>query len=107
MRGADSVVHSTSDSVATKGGEETLTDRCKRLREELESAELARMSAEYEACAEVDQVVGSVGPLYYASVEVEGIPTEALVDSGSSTTILSFQLFKQIEKRAKIPSTAL
>ena len=86
---------------------ETLTDKCKCLREELESAELARISAEYEACAEVDRVVGSVGPLYYACVEVEGISTEGLVDSGSSATILSFQLFKQIGRQAKIPSSAL
>ena len=51
-------MHSPSD------GGETLTDKCRRLREVLESAELARMSAEYKACAEVDKVVGAVGPLY-------------------------------------------
>ena len=73
----------------------------------MEGAELARMSAEYKACAEVDKVVGAVGPLYYASVEVEGVPTEAMIDPGSSATILSFQLFKQIGKQARIPSTAL
>lgn len=73
----------------------------------MEGAELARMSAEYKACAEVDKVVGAVGPFYYASVEVEGVPTEAMIDPGSSATILSFQLFKQIGKQARIPSTAL
>lgn len=73
--------------------QEQQIDKCKRLREEPESAELPKMSAEYEACAEVHKVVG---PLYYACVEVEGISTESLVDSGSSANILSFQLLKQI-----------
>ena len=77
------------------------------MRDELASAEIERMSAEYQACAGVDQVVGAVGPLYYAYVGIEGIPTEARVDPGSSATILSFGLFKQIRKQAKISSTVV
>ena len=57
-----SVVHSLPDSGRANEGEETLDDRCKHLREELESAELARMSEAY-AEVSVDKVVGSVGPL--------------------------------------------
>ena len=66
------------------------------------------MPEEYETCAEVDKVVGSAGPLYYACVDVEGISRGV----GGFRLIrhhpfISFQLFKQIGKQAKIPSCAL
>ena len=55
----------------------------------------------------VDQVVGAVGPLCYATVEIARQTVDAMVDTGSSATILSFQLFKRIGNIAKIPTAAL
>jgi len=55
----------------------------------------------------VVQAVGAVGPLCYTTVEVAGQEVEAMVDTGSSATILSFELFKKIGKSANIPVTAL
>ena len=39
---------------------------------------------------------GCVGPLYYAMVVVEEIPVRAMVDPGFSSTIISFEKFKEI-----------
>ena len=61
----------------------------------------------YDASVVVDQVVGAVGPLCYATVEIVGQTVDAMVDTGSSATILSFELFKRIWKNAKIPTSAL
>ena len=41
------------------------------------------------------------------TVEVAGQEVEAIVDTGLSATILSFELFKKIGKSANIPVTAL
>ena len=65
------------------------------------------MSVEYGRAAKVDAVSGPVGPLYFTNVEIAGVPVQAMVDPGSSATILSFELFKLIGKQAKIPSEAL
>ena len=45
------------------------------------------------------QITGSVGPLYYAHVKVCGQPVEALVDLGSSATIMSFDVFRVIGRK--------
>ena len=87
--------------------QETLDDKCERLQREWQNAELARLSQSYEAVGEVDQVAGAVGPLYYVTVSIAGEPVEAMVDTGSSATILSFDLFKRIGKKANIPVSAL
>ena len=55
----------------------------------------------------VDAVSGSLGPLYYTTVNVAGVPIEAMVDPGSSATIMSFDLFKKIGHKAGIPKEAL
>ena len=55
----------------------------------------------------MDAVSGSLGPLYYAKVIVAGTTVEAMVDPGSSATIMSFELFRQIGTTAKIPVDAL
>ena len=49
------------------------------------------------------QVTGAVGPLYYCEAEVEGRPVEALIDSGSSATIMTFSLFQRNAKKANLP----
>ena len=69
--------------------------------------EFLRLSKSYQPSAEVDAVSGSLGPLYYAKVIVAGTPSEAMVDPGSSATIMSFELFRQIGMKAKIPVEAL
>jgi len=50
---------------------------------------------------------GPVGPLYYAKVDIERSPVEALVDPGSAATVISFNLFKQIGRKTNIPSSVL
>ena len=52
-------------------------------------------------------MAGVVGSLYYVTVSIAGEPVEAMVDTGSSDTILSFDLFKRIGKKANIPVSAL
>ena len=86
---------------------ERLDDRCQRLREEWTAAEFQRMTQAYRTTAGVDAVSGCTGPLYYTKVEIEGVPVEAMVDSGSSATIMSFQLFQQVGKQAKLSSGRL
>lgn len=48
-----------------------------------------------------------MGPLYCATVTVQGTAVHALVDPGSSATIISFQLFCKIGQAAHIPASAL
>ena len=86
---------------------EALDQKCARLQQEWFDAEFARMSRGYEGAVSVVQAVGAVGPLCYTTVEVEGQEVNAMVDTGSSATILSFELFKRIGKNANIPVTAL
>ena len=96
--------------------EETMDQRCQRLRQELAEAELQRMTAAYNDEVHVGAVTatnctkavaGSVGPLYYADVKVAAIPGRALIDTGSPATIMSFKLFKSMGKAANISSNSL
>ena len=64
------------------------------------------MSQAYQS-ADITTVTGVVGPLYYATVIVQGITVQALMDPGSSATIMSFQLFCKIGQAAHIPASAL
>ena len=54
-----------------------------------------------------DTVTGALGPLYYAEVKIAGVPVEALLDAGSSASILSFDLFQKIGHAAGITVDAL
>ena len=74
------------------------------LQEELISIEYERLSQAY---AGVDSVTGAVGPLFYAEVIIENTPVNAMIDTGSSATIISFDLFKKIGRAAKIPRQEL
>ena len=65
------------------------------------------MSKGYKGDVPVVQAVGAVGPLCYTTDEVAGQEVEAMVDTGLSATILSFELFKKIGRSANIPVTAL
>ncbi len=58
------------------------------------------MTQAYYPTREVDQVTGSLGPLYYAQVVVEGTPFDAMVDTGSSASIMSFDLFQKVGLKA-------
>ena len=74
-----------------------------RLHREWSSVEYSRMKKSIG----INQVTGSVGPLYYCHVTIAGQPVEALMDSGSSATIMSFSLFKQIAKVAHLSADIL
>ena len=71
------------------------------------TAEHEKMSRDYQTYAGVDKVTGALGPLYYAKVDIEGVPVEGMVDPGSSATIISYSLFREIGKQAKLSSRAL
>ena len=86
---------------------ESLEERSHRLRNEWTETEFLRPSKAYQARADVDAISGSLGPLYYANVTVAGTSVEAMVDPGSSATIMSFELFRNIGAKAKIPVEAL
>ena len=88
---------------------ETLDEHCAHgwLADELTKAEFEQMTNTYQSNASVDAISGSLGPLYYATVNVASIPVEAVVDPGSSATIISFDLFKKVGHKASIPKEAL
>ncbi len=83
-------------------GPEDPGDRCQRLQQEWVEAEFNRMAGLYSPGASVDTVKGALGPLWYATVQIAGTPVAALVDTGSSTTIMSFGLFQKIGTKANI-----
>ena len=64
------------------------------------------MSQLYQA-ADITTVSEAIGPLYYATIIIEGTPVQALVAPGSSATIMSFKLFQKIGQAAHIPVSAL
>ena len=69
-------------------------------------AEFTCMSQSYQS-ADITTVSGAVGPLYYATVMMESTAVRALVDPGSSATIMSFQLFRKIGQAVHMPASAL
>ena len=84
-----------------------MEDRCQRLRQEWVDAELLLLSQGYEGKANVDKVAGAVGPLYYCTVNIAGEPVKAMVDTGSSATVLSWDVFQAIGRKAQVPVSAL
>ena len=54
------------------------------------------MSEDYRSSAGVDEVTGALGPLYFAKVTIEDTPVGGMIDPGSSTMIISFDLFKKV-----------
>ena len=46
---------------------------------------------------------GHLVSLYYMTLKVAGIPIDAMVNPESSTTVMSFELFKNVEWEAGIP----
>ena len=61
-------------------------------------AEFSRMKRVFQ----VDNVTGSVGLLYYCEVELAGQLVEALINSGSSATVMMFSLFQRIARDAQL-----
>ena len=106
-----SVVTASQSALATQK-EESVEQRCQRLRQELTEAEFQRMTVAYKdhidvkavTATDAKAVAGSVHPLYYADVQVARTPARALIDTGSPATIMSF---KTIGKSANITSTSL
>ena len=97
----------TSSAVSAAHSHETLEDRCQRLRQEWFGAEFLLLSQRYEGKVNVDKVAGAVGLLYYCTVNIAGEPVKAMVDTGSSATILSWDVFQAIGRKAQVPASAL
>ena len=72
-----------------------------RLADQLTEAEFQRMSQSYSSSVAVDTVTSSH---YYTTITVSGIPVEGMVNSSSSATIMSFNLFQTI---GRIPKEVL
>ena len=70
-------------------------------------AEFQRLTTAYTPEGAMDTVDGALGPLFCVVVEVAGVPVKGLVDPGSSATIMSFELFKEVRAKAAIPRKAL
>ena len=66
--------------------------------------EFKRLQALYHQDeAHVTSVTGrSLGPLFYATITVAGMPVEALIDPGSSASIMSYDLFRQVGPKAGV-----
>ena len=71
---------------------------CEDLHQLWVEAEFSRMKRAFQ----VDNVTGSVGPLYYCEVEIAGQPVQALIDSGSSATVMTFSLLQRIARDAQL-----
>ena len=78
-----------------------------QLWKELTNLEFEHLTDTYGNARNVSNVTSSIGPLYYATVDIEGSLVEALVDPGSAATIMSYDLFQKIGKKAKISPTML
>jgi len=96
-----------SSSTITVAGQENPSDQCQRLQREWIDAEFSRLSGVYAAGAAVDTVKGALGLLWYAEVSVAGTPVTAMVDTGSSATVMAFSTFQTIGTKAGIPASAL
>jgi len=81
--------------------------RRNQLWKELTTLEFEHLSELYGGTNNISAVTSSVGPLYYANVDIEGSLVEALVDPGSAATLMSFNLFKKIGKKANMPPSVL
>ena len=81
--------------------------RGEQLWEELTSLEFEHFTDTSNGVKRISTITSSVGPLYYATVDIEGSLVEALVDPGSAATIMSYDLFQCIGRKAHIPSAVL
>jgi len=106
-RGSGSGANSGSSSTVTVGEPGGGDGQCQESHQQWVEAEFNRLSSVYSAVAAVDAVEGELGPLLYANVEVAGTPVNALVDPGSTATIMSFKLFRTISTKVGIPRSAL
>ena len=61
-------------------------------------AEFSRMKRVFQ----VDNVTEAVRPLYYCEMEIAGQPVEALINSGSSATVMTFSLLQMIARDAQL-----
>ena len=80
----------------TRACGESMQAQSDRLQGEWMEAEYERMSGDYCLSTGVDMVSGALGPLYYATVALGGEPVKALIDPGSSATIVTFDLFNPL-----------
>lgn len=100
--GRDSIRTAKSSIVKASGTPcqgETLDEQCGRLADELAKVEFERITNEYRLKASVDAVSGSLGPLYYATVNVAGVPVDLRQESCPSN--FSRNLDKKLESLNK------
>jgi len=104
-KATNSVITATANSFRPQNSTE---GQCAQLRLALADAEFQRMCQNYGShTGDITTVTGALGPLFHATVSMEGIPIRRLVDSGSSATIISYNVFEKIGKAAKIPASEL
>ena len=97
----------TSSAVSATESHETFEDRCQRLRQEWIDAKFLLLFQGYEGKVNNDKVAGTVGPLYYCTVNIAGEPVKAMVDTGLSVNILLWDVFQAIGRKAKVTASAL
>ena len=84
-------------------------EKITELRKELQKAELAAAIEEASGVLSVVEPMTTkpktkLGPTLFASVTVNGVPTEALVDTGSPATIISLEFVLKVLANGRTPN---
>ena len=107
IKATNSVITIT-ESLSQPKPQNSAADQCAKLHLALADPEFQQMSQTYTShTGDITAVTGALGPLFYATVSIEGIPVRGLVDSGSSATIISYNVFQKFGQTAKIPASEL
>ena len=94
-----SAVVKSESSHPQKFTEEQLEEMLAKVRLEKEASLLQKQSAKVDTIsAETCAITDAVGPTLYVDVAIEGVPVQAMVDTGSQSTIISRDLLHQIGK---------
>ena len=79
--------------------EEQLEEMLAKIRLEKETSMLQKQSADVDTIsAETCAITDAVGPTLYVDLSIEGVPVQAMVDTGSQSTIISRDLLHKIGK---------
>ena len=87
-----------------RSSEKSRTDKRKEIHELQERLRQIELTQAIESCSAVNLVVPAgeglrLGPTVYGPVTVNGVTTNALVDTGSPTTIVSLEFFLKVLHR--------
>ena len=107
----------SNDESASQSNLDSPEDELALMRQRVSALELQVMQKRLEQARQtpsVNQLTGqSTAPLHYAKVQINGIEVEGMVDSGSTATIVSFELLKDIQAnlteqfKLQLPNTTL